>query len=48
MRDTFHQTAVAHEHVSKVVNDVVAFFVELRCERFLSHCHTNRVGDALA
>ncbi len=48
MRDTFHQTAVTHEHISEVVNDVVTRFVELRCQSFLSNRHTYGISDALA
>ena len=45
--DTFHHAAVAQEHVGVVVNDFVAFTVELTCQNFLCQCHTDAVGDAL-
>ncbi|CSB90916.1 Uncharacterised protein [Vibrio cholerae] len=48
MRDTFHQTAVTHEYISEVVNDVVTRFVELRRQSFFSNRHTYGIGDALA
>ncbi len=44
----FHHAAVAHEHVSVVVDDFVARFVEFIGQQLLGHCHAHRIGDALS
>ncbi|MNS83220.1 hypothetical protein D3C72_1170010 [compost metagenome] len=47
VRNAFHHTAVAHEGVGEVVNDVVAWTVELCRQRFLCNRHTDRVRNTL-
>ena len=46
--DAFHQAPVAHQHIGVVVDDGVAFAVELRGQQFLGQRHAHRVADALA
>ncbi len=48
VRDAFHHAAVAHEDPGAVVDDLVAGLVEFVGQQFLSHRHTDGVGDALA
>ena len=46
--DAFHQAAVAHEDVGVVVDDRVAFAVELLGQQLFSQRHADRIGQALA
>ena len=48
MRNTFHQTTVAEENVSVVIDDVVAGPVEFRSEQFFRDRHADRIGQSLA
>ena len=48
MGNAFHHAAVAEEHVGVVVDDVVAFTVELRAQHLLGDGEADGVGDALA
>ncbi|CAM6364341.1 Uncharacterised protein [Klebsiella pneumoniae] len=48
MRNAFHHTAVAHEGVGVVVDDIVSRTVELRRQGFLGDSHPDRVSDTLA
>ena len=45
--DAFHETAVAEEDISEVVDDVVTGLVELPGQHLLRDRHTDGVGDAL-
>ena len=45
--DALHQTAVAHEHVGIVIDDIVAGLIELRRQGALGDGETDRVGQAL-
>ncbi|RMP59518.1 hypothetical protein ALQ20_01151 [Pseudomonas syringae pv. atrofaciens] len=47
MGNTFHHAAIAHEHVGMVIDDGVAWTVELRGKRFLGSSETDGVGKAL-
>ena len=47
MRDTFHQTAIAQEAISEVINDIEFFLVKLCCQHFLSNRHADCIADAL-
>ena len=48
VRNAFHHTAVAHEGVGVVVDDIVSRTVELRRQGFLGDSHPDRVSDTLA
>ncbi len=48
VRDAFHHAAVAHKHIGVVIDDIVAWTVELRRQRALGDGEADRVGDALA
>jgi len=48
VRNTFHQAAVAEEHPGPVVDDLVAWLVELVGQQLFGHGHADGVGDALA
>ena len=45
--DTFHQAAIAHEHVGMVVNDGVTRTVKLGGQQFFCQGKSYRIGDTL-
>ncbi len=47
MGDAFHQTAVAHEHIGVVIDDLVPVAVELRSHDLLGHGEADGIGQAL-
>ena len=48
VRDTFHQTTVAEENVSVMIDDVMAGAIEFLREQFFRDRHADRIGDTLA
>ena len=46
--DTFHQAAVAHEHIGVVIHHRMAFAVELLGQQLFSQRHADGIGNALA
>ena len=47
MRNTLHQTAVAHENIGIVINDREIRSVEVFSENLFSKCHTYCIGNTL-
>ena len=47
MGDTFHQTAIAQEHVGVVVDDSMPVTIELGSQRFLGDGHPHSIGKTL-
>ena len=48
MGNAFHETAIAHEGIGVVVDDVVAVAIELRSQQRFAERHADRIGNALA
>ena len=47
MGDTFHQTAVAHKHISEVIDNLMARLVKLRRQRAFRYRQSDGICQAL-
>ena len=48
MGDAFHHAAIAHKHISMVIDNHMLATIELCRQHFFRKCHTDTVGDALS